>query len=197
MLPALVAAATAGHPRVGTLVLDPQPDGSLGAEVQRGSGTTLDAVSTLWTTRTGIDASRQEIAALAGDLASLSGADVTGELQRLQLEFVVVPPLAPAAGAQAAAVRQRASEALDANPALEPVGTTALGSLWRFGALRVDDAPAAARTPLSTAVLAAQGVVVVLALLLAIPTGRRRRVVQEATGQGDDPADTFDEDENG
>ena len=33
-------------------------------------------------------------------------------------------------------------------------------------------------------------------LLLAIPTGRRRRVVEEATLPGDDPADTFDEDDN-
>jgi len=40
-------------------------------------------------------------------------------------------------------------------------------------------------------------VIVLLTLLLAIPTSRRRRVVTDSALPGEDPADTFDEDENG
>jgi len=196
LLPALVAAATAPHPQLGTLVLTPRPDGSLAAEVERGAGTTLDAESTLWSTRREPDAAARAVATLAGNLASQSGADVAGELQKQQLEFVVVPPSSPADPAPQQALAQRAAEALDGNPALEAVGTTALGSLWRFTDLKIETPAATGRTPLGAGVLVAQGVIVLLALLLAIPTGRRRRVVQEATSPGDDPADTFDEDEH-
>ncbi len=38
---------------------------------------------------------------------------------------------------------------------------------------------------------------IALALLLAIPTARRRRVVHEADPRSEDPADTFAEDDNG
>jgi GT2 family glycosyltransferase len=197
LLPALVAAATAPHPQLGSLVLTPQADGSLGAEVERGAGTTLDGESTLWSTRTRLDDTTRDVAFLAGNLASQSGADVASRLQRLQLEFVVLPSPTSTDSAAARAVSQRASEALDANPALESVGSTALGSLWRFGELKAESADAPARSPLGTGILIGQGVVIALALLLAIPTGRRRRAVQESSLPGEDPADTFDEDDHG
>ncbi|GAA2080293.1 hypothetical protein GCM10009840_14590 [Pseudolysinimonas kribbensis] len=197
MLPALVVAATGPHPQLGTLVLTARADGSLVAEVERGAGTTLDAESTLWSTRTGLGRTGREIADLAGNLASQSGADVSTPLQRLQLEFVVLapPPAAPTTAQQA--LQQRASESLDGNATLTAVGSTSLGTLWRFGGLHLAHTSSPARTPLGVAVLVAQGVIVALALLLAIPTGRRRRVVNEASLPGEDPADTFDEDDHG
>ncbi|MGN6326473.1 glycosyltransferase family 2 protein [Pseudolysinimonas sp.] len=195
MLPALVAAATGPHPQLGTLVLTPQPDGSLAADVERGAGTTLDGESTLWSTRRELDATSREVARLAGNLASQSGADVRSGLQREQIAFVVVAPTPAGATPAQQDLAQRAAEALDGDPALQAVGTTDLGSLWRFADVRIAPTVAAARTPLGTAVLIGQGVVIALALLLAIPTGRRRRVVQEATSSHDDPADTFDEDD--
>jgi GT2 family glycosyltransferase len=195
LLPALVAAATGPHPQLGTLLLTPQADGSLGAEIERGPGTTLDGESTLWSTRTGVDGTSRDVANLAGNLASQSGADVAAELQRLQIEFVVLPPSSEVASA-GRDLEQRASESLDASPALTAVGSTSLGTLWRFAALKIEPAPSATRSALGTGVLVAQGVVIALALLLAIPTGRRRRVVQESSLPGEDPADTFDEDEH-
>jgi len=197
MLPALVAAATAPHPRLGTLVLTPLADGSLAAEIQRGAGTTLDAESTLWSTRRGVDGGSRAIADLAGNLASQSGADVTTPLQRRQLEFVVLTPSPANPTSAQQALYRRAAESLDGNAALTAVGSTSLGSLWRYGALEVDRTPPPARTPLGVAVLIGQGVIVALALLLAIPTGRRRRVVNESSAPGEDPAETFDEDDHG
>jgi GT2 family glycosyltransferase len=196
LLPALVVAATGPHPQLGTLVLEPQDDGSLGAEIERGAGTTLDAESTLWSTRTEPGADARRIAQLAGDLASQSGADVASGLQAQQLEFVVLPNAPHDASLAAIALHQRASEALDADPALEAVGSTSLGSLWRFGALKATAAPSGERSMLGTGILIGQAVVIGLALLLAIPTGRRRRVVNESSLPGDDPADTFDEDDH-
>ena len=177
-------------------MLTPQSDGSLAAEVERGAGTTLDGESTLWSTRRDLDGATRGIARLAGNLASQSGADVAGELQAQQLEFVVVPPSSPADPAPQQALAQRAAESLDGNPALQAVGSTSVGSLWRFTDLTVEPPSATGRTPLGTGMLVAQGVIIALALLLGIPTGRRRRVVQEATLPGDDPAETFDEDEH-
>jgi hypothetical protein len=51
-------------------------------------------------------------------------------------------------------------------------------------------------TKVATGILILQALVVALALLLAIPTGRRRRVVTETAALGEDPADTFTEDDN-
>jgi hypothetical protein len=197
MLPALVAAATAPRPQIGTLVLTPRPDGSLAAEIERGAGTTLDAESTLWATRTGLDRSSREVADLAGNLASQSGSDVASPLRSLRVEFVVLAPEPAAPTTAQRALHQRASESLDGNASLAAVGSTSLGSLWRFGALDTAHAPLPTRTPLGLAVLVAQGIIVALALLLAIPTGRRRRVVNEASLPGEYPTETFDEDDHG
>jgi hypothetical protein len=90
-------------------------------------------------------------------------------------------------------VRQRTEEALDAVAELTPVGVSAYGSLWRFEQLEETDAPVRERGPVGIAVLVVQGVVVGVALLLAIPTGRRRRVIT-ASESPEDPAATFDGD---
>ena len=90
-------------------------------------------------------------------------------------------------------MRQRAEEALDAVAELTPVGESSYGSLWRFEQLEATPAPVHDRGPVGIAVLVVQGVVVGFALLLAIPTGRRRRVVT-ASEAPEDPAATFDGD---
>ena len=106
----------------------------------------------------------------------------------------MVPPVADDATGPQAAVRQRTSEALDATPVLTPTGQT---PLWEYTGL--DDSGAAAYTPtrIAVAIPVAQGVIILLALLLAIPTSRRRRTVREHDPLDADPADTFDEDDDG
>lgn len=194
LLPALVAARADADPGIGTLVLTAQRDGSLRAELARDGGTTLDEVSTLVTTRWAVRDEDAPLAELAGNLASRSGYDPEPLLQELGIGFVVVPELpAQAPGAQAA-VRQRTTEALDATAVLTPTGST---PLWEYTGLEEVPAVGGAPGPLALGIAIGQGVILLIALLLAIPTARRRRAVRELGPTESDPADTFDEDEDG
>lgn len=189
LLPALVGAQADSDPDLGTLVLTAQPDGSLRATLMRGAGTTLDETSSLVSTRVDIREEDAPLTELVANLASLSGYDPGPELQKLQVAFIVVP----AASGPAAAVRQRTAEALDASANLAPVGDTAL---WRFPALTEAPLPATAVGPIGTVAPWVQLAIVAIALLLAIPTRRRRRSVRTTGPLDEDPADTFDEDDN-
>ncbi|HEY0259667.1 MAG TPA: glycosyltransferase family 2 protein [Lacisediminihabitans sp.] len=195
ILPAVVTAEAQDDQGVGTLVLTPEPEGRLSATLERGTGTTLDDQSTLAATATGISPAERRLATLAGNLASHSGYDAGTELRRLGVGFVVLTP-----SQENAAVRQRASDALDSNPLFSPVGSTANGLLWRY-----DDLPDGATTtehasntgtPLGLGILIGQGIVFGLTLLLGIPTvGRRKRATVSGSVAGE-PVDTFDEDDH-
>ncbi len=192
LLPALITAEAAAHPAVGTLVLDPQQDGSVAAVLDRGAGTTLDETSTLWSTRRSVDDSARSLAVLAGNLSSRSGFDAVPALAAFRVEFVLLP----AADGGAVAVRQRLAEALDAAPALTPVSDTPVGTFWRVQSYADVSEPGFSITKSAIVILIVQGLVIALALLLAIPTARRRRVVTESAQPGEDPADTFSEDDD-
>lgn len=186
-LPAIVAAEAVGDPNLGTLVLRPLDDGSLAVSIDRGAGTTLDELSTFAATRPTADDAQRELAELAGNLASRGGFDPAPVLDRLGIEFVV---LSPVGAGDSHLVRERAAEALDAQPALEAVGDTGRGSLWRYP----DHLPVAASdgaSPFGGLALAAQAAVFGFALLLALPTGRRRRLA----GPHDQPDADDDHDE--
>lgn len=177
LLPAFVTAEAASDPRLGTLELTAQPDGGLAVEIHRGEGTTLDERSTIAATDTTLSEDRERLAPLVGNLASRSGLDIASELDERHLAFVVVT--ATTGTPQAVATRQRTIESLDGNRLLTPVGDTAQGLLWAYEGLGDGEAPAGpgpAGTPLGLGILIAQGAVVGLAVLLAIPTSRRRRV---------------------
>lgn len=186
-LPAIVAAEAADDPHLGTLVLRPLEDGSLGASIDRGAGTTLDETSTYAATRPAADEAQRELAELAGNLASRGGYDPAPLLGGLGIEFVVLTPAAP--GGEL--VRERAAEALDAQPALDAVGDTGRGSLWRYPDHASVEA-AEGSSPFGTLAVAVQTVVVGFTVLLALPTGRRRRRV----GPGDQ-ADLDEEHDEG
>lgn len=196
-LPALVSAEAATRPGIGTLVLTAQPDGSIAARLQRGEGTTLDDTSTLAATRTDGSGDARTLAELAGNLASRSGYDPAKAIEDFGIEYVLVTEGREQAPVAERRVLIRTAEALDATAQLESVGRTSSGLLWRF------PEPSAARdvpgqSAFGATMLLVQGIVVGAALLLAIPTGRRRRVMPAEPHLGDDdPADTFDEDEHG
>lgn len=168
-LPAIVTAEAQVTPGVGTLLLEPQSDGSLAATLTRGGAVTLDAASTFAQTRVTPDAGQVALAELAGNLASRGGYDPAPELARLGIRFVLLRPADPGGDA----VHQRAAEALDAQLALEPIGDTALGSLWRAPASESPALPGPG--PAAVALAIAQGIVIVATALLALPTGARRR----------------------
>jgi GT2 family glycosyltransferase len=189
-LPAIVAAEAIGDPGLGTLVLRPLDDGSLAASIDRGAGTTLDETSTFTATRGAASDEQRVIAELAGNLASRGGFDPAPVLDELGIEFVV---LTPAAGGDGERVRDRAAEALDAQSALEAIGDTGRGSLWRYPDHAVTP-PAAGPSPFAGPALAVQAAVVGFALLLALPTGRRRRLAGPGAhrDQDDDHDEGFD-----
>ncbi|WP_309619405.1 glycosyltransferase, partial [Salinibacterium sp.] len=91
MLPAFASAEAASRPDLGTLQLTAQPGGGIATTLHRGLGTTLDEQSTLAGTDTALSAVDKRIATLAGNLASRSGFDIAGELDDLQIAFVLLP----------------------------------------------------------------------------------------------------------
>jgi hypothetical protein len=190
VLPAVVTVEAQTHPRIGTLVLTPQNGGSLAATIERGAGTTLDDQSTLASTSRKLSAADQEVAVLAGNLASRSGFDASGSLNKLSIGFVLLAADAPNSSAHA-----RAVEALDSNPLFTPVGQTANGLLWRYGkATDVNSARPLGNTdtPLGAGILIGQGVIFGLTLLLGIPTARRRRRGKVSGSEPEEPSRTFD-----
>ena len=157
----------------------------------------LDDTSTFAATRATVSDAQVEIAELAGNLASRGGFDPAPVLERYGIEFVVLAPAIDGGDA----VRERAAEALDAQSALEAVGDTGRGSLWRFPDHEAT-AVAPASSPLGTLAIAGQIAVFAFAFLLALPTGRRRRRRAATAGSTDDEAldpdgyesDAFDDD---
>ena len=194
-LPAFVSAEAAEDDALGTLKLTAQPSGALAAVLYRGEGTSLDAQSTLAATSQTVTDAQKRIATLAANLASKSGFDTATELQELHIGFVLSPD---ATGEAATDTRKRAAEALDGNPQLTAIGETTTGFLWRFDDLGdsvPDSGPGPLGTPLGIIVAIAQGIVLVITLLLAVPTGSRRRPRTESNHPSE-PASTFEEDDN-
>jgi len=194
-LPAFVSAEAAEDDGLGTLKLEAQPSGALSAVLYRGAGTSLDSQSTLAATSLTATAEQKRLAVLAGNLASKSGFDTAAELQDLHIGFVLSPD---ATGEAATQTRKRAGEALDGNVALTAIGETTTGFLWRFADL--DDTepasgPGPLDSPLGVIVTLSQGIVLVVTVLLAVPTGSRRRP-RTASNAPTEPAPTFEEDDN-
>lgn len=176
-LPAYVVAQAESDPRVTTLRMEPEPDGGIRTTLEHGTGATLDDQSTLHQTRAQLTDDEQELATIAGNLASRSGFDSQAAVREFGVAFVL---LAAAADddREATQAEERARTALDGNPALVAVGETDFGTLWRFAETEPD--AAAARVPadaggwLATVITIVQLVVIGATLLLSIPTGAGR-----------------------
>jgi hypothetical protein len=182
VLPAYVVAQSQLDPGVGTLVLTPQPAGGLGAILTRGSGPTLEGMSTLVTTRVTFSAEDTRLATLVGNLGSNSGQASATELTDLGIGFIVLTApqtaIATPASSAAQATSNRVRTALDSNPDIDAVGNTDTGLLWRFaggtGSAPGAQMPSSAAEPLLFLIVGGQALVVILTLLLAIPTGAPR-----------------------
>ena len=184
VLPAYVVAQGASRPNIGTLVMNPQADGSIAATLERGAGNSLDDQSTLAATSRSLKPRQKTLLTLAGNLASRSGLDSSSLLRADRIGFVL---LCGSTDAGAASVHERAQDALNGNAILTPVGTTSVGLLWRYEAL-----PAAGlrdANPNGAAVrswvLGGLGVVFLITALLAIPLRGTRRRSSVATVAGE------------
>ncbi len=199
-LPAFVDAEATGSASVGTVIIDPLGDATIAASLQRGRGTTLDDQSTLGATSLGFSSADERLAVLAGNLVSRSGYDTAGELDDLAIGFVV---LDTTMGVEATDDQRqfiaRAREALDGNALFTPIGNTSNGLLWRYADVSTaepDRGPSNTGSTWGLTVLIVQGAVLITALLLALPSMRRRRRVAALGVQTEDPASTFDEDDD-
>lgn len=192
-LPALVAADAVGDPELGTLVLTPR-DAGLAARIERGAGRTLAETRTVRSTSAD---ERESLAELVGNLAAPSGRDVTAELDQRDVRYVLLrASTAEIDGGEATAGDTALSDivtALDATPALVPVGETDAGRLWRVAADDETRAEPPGDHPLTTTVLLGQLTVLAMTALLAVPTSLRPRRERSTDGTIDDPAATFDE----
>jgi GT2 family glycosyltransferase len=192
LVPAYVVAQSARHPRVGTLVLTPQTNGSIAMRVDRGDGTTLDEQSTFAATSQSLSSRQRASATLAANLASRSGYDAATAMGKAHIGFVLLAP----AGEDAASARQRAQDALNDDLILTQVGSTSRGVLWQYSAL---PAKALAAEPPSGGevrewVVGSMAAVFVLTLLLAIPNARRRRR-STVSGAGEEHANLGEDDD--
>ncbi|MCS5731035.1 glycosyltransferase [Herbiconiux moechotypicola] len=175
-LPAYVSAEAQATPRVGTLVLDPQPGGGLAASVVHGTGPTLSQQSTLASTAALAGEQGEQLASIVGNVASVSGAEVAGELTSLGVEFVLLSPATE--GDDADDVAARSAAALNANAQSTFIGDTAFGRLWQVAgdtdpvAALPEPSPTPTGTPYGILVLAVQAFVFLVAVLLALPAGR-------------------------
>lgn len=198
-LPAFVSAEAQADPRVGTLELEPQPDGGIRATVVRGSDLTLNDQSTLYSTDTDLTGAEEKLAVLAGNLASRSGLDASEGLDQFGIRFVLLRPSTatitesevpaeetdqPVAGIEEEDTERRTATALDGNAALAPVGDTTFGRLWRhdpgtdvtgYGAI-----PANAGGTVGLFALLATVIVFGTTVLLSIPTGAGSEAVRQA-----------------
>lgn len=205
-LPAIVAADAVTDESIATLVLTPV-DGGLAARLERGAGDqligyrTFPATAALASDGAGDPAERadrERLAELAASLAVRSGLDLAPLLEQEDVRFVLLAERSRTTGADAprdpadSVAPASISAALDANVLLVAVGDTDAGRLWRVVA--DDEAPAAiaARPATALPILAGQLGILALTLLLAVPTGPRPRRVRAEDGTIDDPATTFD-----
>lgn len=174
-VPPLVAAEADTVPDLGMLTLAPQADGGFRERLYRGSGQTLEQLSTLQSTA-GFGES-VGLARLAAALVQPTGDDLRGALNAYRIGYVLLQPGAGDRRSRAGFAEARAS--LGSEPLLSAVAQVEGGTLYRFGGLEAPGGrdvvlrgPSNTGSPLGVVVLLVQGLVLGLTALLALPTHR-------------------------
>ncbi|SJN30713.1 Glycosyl transferase, family 2 [Microbacterium esteraromaticum] len=180
-LPALVAAQAGSDSDQATLVMTALNDGSLSIDLVWGSSATLGAQSTLHSTAT--RPAGTDISVTAVDLLSARSFDAAQALADHSISFVLLAQTADEKD-RARMMREQATTAIDQRSGFVKAGDTARGTLWR-----VDDAlaeitiaeraqPSDGQQAISRTVALAQAIILLAALLLAIPTRASRRAAR-------------------
>lgn len=178
-LPAYVAAIGRDEPDIGTLVLTPLDEGGVSADVVWGASETLGSQATILTTRTEPLPQDADIARITADLVAGGSADPVARLREEGVSFVLLSAPSAQPTARAEAMLLSASAAIDQRDGLVAVGDTDRGALWRV----TEDAEArdgltAQEQTAAAAIVAAQVMVLAIALLLAAPTAVSRRAAR-------------------
>lgn len=173
-LPAYIAAQAVDDRPIGTLVLTPQNDGGLSAEVAWGASETLSAQTTILSTATEIQGT--DITTLAVDLLSARDFDAAAELGDLGVGYVLLAELSGDESDRARTLHTAAVTSLDQRAGFVQAGTTDRGVLYRLEADPADRAPlSAGQQATARFVVTLQLVLVLAALLLSLPTRASRR----------------------
>ncbi|MEV7767470.1 glycosyltransferase [Microbacterium sp. NPDC086615] len=177
-LPAFVAAEGRGSTAIGTIVLDPRADG-LRVDVVWGGSATVGGQSTVQATRIEAQPADRELAALAADLTTPSSDDVIERLGERGIGFVLLQSASAGENDVIRGARLASATSLDQRDALDGVGTTSRGDLWRVTASvqprpPLDDHQARVQSLVTFGSLG----VLLVALLLAVPTSASRRVAR-------------------
>ncbi|UNK69705.1 glycosyl transferase [Microbacterium sp. H1-D42] len=175
-LPALVMAQAASEPDRATLVMTPSADGSLSTQVIWGASDTLGAQSTMLSTAT--KPVGDPIAHDAVDLLSARDFDAAETLADQGISFVLVVQISDETDL-ARAMREETVTAIDSRAGFVKAGATEHGILWGVDVPIADRAPASAgQQSIGRVVETVQLIVVLAALLLAIPTRASRRAAR-------------------
>jgi hypothetical protein len=173
-LPAFVAAEGRDDASMGTLLLSPQDDGGVAADVVWGGSETLAGHSTIRDTRPTTTAADAELAEMAADVVTLTSQDVVARLGDRGVSFVLLGP--DAGSEEASAFVLSAATALNQRDGLDAVGDTARGQLWRVTEpVTPRPGDTADVRGIARGIAISQLAVVAIALLLAIPTAASRR----------------------
>lgn len=170
-LPAFVAAEGRDDPDVGTIVLTPQPDAGVAAQVVWGASETIGGQTTLLSTRLEPTPQDRELSELAVDLVTPSSEDVVAQLAARGIGFILLAPTTPPETDAARTMRLSATTALGQRDTLVVVGDTAKGELWRV-VEGVAERPGEGASVVATArwIAFLQLAVIAVAVLLAVPT---------------------------
>ncbi|MFJ2368606.1 glycosyltransferase [Microbacterium sp. NPDC087665] len=176
-LPAYVAAQAAGDQRISTLVLTPQNDGGLSAEVIWGASETLGAQTTIISTAE--ETRGTDISTLSVDLLSGRDFDAPGELAAHGISYVLLAKVPNDEADRARALRTSAVTSIDQRAGFVHAGTTDRGVLWRIEAdVSAPPALTSAQAQQAHLVVTLQLVFVFAALLLSLPTRSSRRAAR-------------------
>ncbi|WP_375384745.1 glycosyltransferase [uncultured Microbacterium sp.] len=175
-LPAYVDAAGATNPDVGTIVLTPLSDGGVSTRIVWGASETLGGQWTVAATHSTATEADTVVAGITADLVTSTADDVIDRLAQAGVGFVLLAPSVAPESDAARAFRLTAETAIDQRDALDSVGATPKGELWR---VTRDLQPRGGATEAVQAsarwIAIGQFAVVLAALLLAVPTRASRR----------------------
>ena len=175
-LPALVAAQAASEPDRATMVITPRNDGSLAVQVIWGASDTLGAQTTMLSTATSPQGA--DVAHDAVDLLSARDFDAAETLAAQGISFVLLTE-APDENDVAHGMHDDAVTAIDERAGFVKAGETAHGILWSVDVPIADRASMTAmQQTIARTVGTVQLIIVLAALLLAVPTRASRRAAK-------------------
>lgn len=175
-LPALVAAHASDDVDSGTLVMTPLDDGSLATQLVWGPSATLSAQTTMLTTATRVH--DDSLAADAVDLLSSRDFDAASALVDRGIGFVLLSSR-PGQSDQARRMSDAAITAIDQRAGFVKAGSTPNGMLWQTAETPAERAqPSHAQRTVGSLIGLGQLIVVLAAVLLAIPTRASRRAAR-------------------